>query len=126
MLIRRPESTDATAVTVPGVKGVTMRVMVGRADGAPTFAMRHFTVAPGGHSPRHAHNYEHEVYVVDGRGRVEEDGVFHDLRAGDVVYVAPNVTHQFVNTGNAPFSFLCLVPTSFDCGGGRAEPTPGS
>ena len=105
-----------------GADGVTMRMMVGRDDGAPNFAMRHFTVRPGGHTPRHQHDYEHEVYIVEGRARLEQDGEFEDLRPGDVVYVRPNVTHQFVNTGDTGLQFLCLVPVTFDCG----KPTPGS
>ena len=122
MLVRRAEEMDGKPMEMEGAEGVTMRLMVGRDDGAPNFAMRHFTVASGGHSPRHSHDYEHEVYVVEGRGRVEADGEHRDLRAGDVVFVRPNTTHQFVNTGSEPFTFLCLVPVTFDCG----TPTPGS
>jgi quercetin dioxygenase-like cupin family protein len=113
-------------VAMDGVKDVTMRLMVGRDDGAPTFSMRHFTVEPGGHTPRHEHNYEHEVYVVEGSGRTEYAGEMHDIRAGDVLFVEPNTVHQFVNTGTTPLKFLCLVPARYDCGGGRLEPTPGS
>ncbi len=122
MLIRRAGEVPAQPMDVPGAQGVSMRLLVGRADGAPTFAMRHFSVERGGCTPRHAHDYEHEVFVVGGRGRVEQDGDFADLRAGDVVLVRPNATHQFTNTGEEPFEFLCLVPTTFDCG----RPTPGS
>lgn len=107
---------------VDGVKGVTMRLMVGRADGAPNFSMRHFTVEPGGHTPHHSHDYEHEVFVVDGAGKVEKDGAQHDIAAGDVLFMPPNAVHQFVNTGSKPLKFLCLVPVTFDCG----KPTPGS
>jgi len=105
-----------------GVKGVTMRMMVGRGDGAPNFAMRHFTVEPGGHTPHHRHDYEHEVFIVDGAGRVESDGEFHDIKAGDVLFVKANSVHQFVNQGAQPLEFLCLVPVTFDCG----KTTPGS
>lgn len=122
MLIRRADATSPTPMSVPGAQRVTMRMMVGRADGAPTFAMRHFTVEPGGHTPRHSHDYEHEVYIVDGTARVEQDGQFAELGAGDVVFVRPNATHQFVNTGTSALRFLCLVPVTRDCG----DPTPGS
>ncbi len=105
-----------------GAAGVEMRIMVGRGDGAPNFAMRHFTVRPGGHTPRHSHDYEHEIYVTGGAARLEQDGEFKDLRAGDAAYVRANSTHQFVNSGREPFTFLCLVPVSFDCG----KPTPGT
>jgi quercetin dioxygenase-like cupin family protein len=122
MLIRNAQEVQGKPVEMDGASAVTMRMMVGRADGAPHFAMRHFTVAPGGHTPRHSHDYEHEIYVVEGAGRVEQDGEFRDLKAGDVVYVKANATHQFVNAGPVPFKFLCLVPVTFDCG----RPTPGS
>jgi quercetin dioxygenase-like cupin family protein len=117
---------DGTPVTMAGVKDVSMRLMVGRSDGAPNFAMRHFTVAPDGHTPRHQHNYEHEVYVVAGRGRVEYDGSFHEISAGDVLLIEPNHVHQFVNTGDSPFQFLCFVPLAFDCGADGVQPVPGS
>ena len=126
MLIRRVDEMEGTPVAMEGVKNVSMRLMVGRADGAPTFALRHFTVAPGGHTPHHRHNYEHEVYIVAGSGRAECDGEFHEVRGGDVLLVEPDRVHQFVNTGEEALQFLCLVPIAFDCGGGRMEPTPGS
>ncbi|HRQ74963.1 MAG TPA: cupin domain-containing protein [Phycisphaerales bacterium] len=129
MLIRRAEEMAGTPMQMEGVKGVTMRLMVGRADGAPTFSMRHFTVEPGGHTPHHQHNYEHEVFILEGEGLAEEDGTHYPVRAGDVLFVRPNVLHQFVNTappGGSPLKFLCLVPVSFDCGGGMCQPTPGS
>jgi quercetin dioxygenase-like cupin family protein len=126
MLIRRADDLPGRPMEMDGVKGVTMRVLVGREDGAPNFSLRHFTVEPGGHTPRHQHNYEHEVVVVGGRARVECDGEFHEIEEGDVLFVEPNRVHQFVNTGEEPFRFLCLVPGTFDCGTGERLPTPGS
>jgi quercetin dioxygenase-like cupin family protein len=84
--------------------------VIGEADSAPNFAMRQFEVAPGGHTPRHSHPYEHEVFVLEGEGMVSEKDAEHRLRAGDVVYVKPNEVHQFRNTGSKPLKFLCLIP----------------
>ncbi len=126
MLIRRPEKMPGQPVKMDGVKDVSMRLMVGRDDGAPTFAMRHFTVEPGGHTPRHSHNYEHEVYIVQGRGRVECDGQHYEVSGGDALLIDANKVHQFVNVGEEPMKFLCMVPVLFDCGGGQQERTPGS
>ncbi|MHC4992677.1 MAG: cupin domain-containing protein [Planctomycetota bacterium] len=122
MLIRRADQIDGQPVDMEGVQGVQMRLMVGRADGAPSFSMRHFTVEPGGHTPRHSHDYEHEVFVVEGRGQVEHDGEMRDIAEGDALFIEPNALHQFTNTSDRPLKFLCLVPTEFDCG----TPTPGS
>jgi quercetin dioxygenase-like cupin family protein len=122
MLIRRADEVGPVPVQAGGAVGVTMRLLLGRGDGAPTFAMRHFTVEPGGCTPRHSHDYEHEVLVLGGRARIEQDGEFADLHPGDVVFVRPGTLHQFVNAGDGPLEFLCLVPVTRDCG----EPTPGS
>ncbi len=126
MLIRRADEMEGTKVAMDGAKDVTMRLLMGRADGAPNFAVRCFTVEPGGHSPRHSHNYEHEAFILEGQARVEHDGDFHDVRAGDALLVEPNKIHQFVNSGDVPMSFLCIVPLEFDCGEGKCEAVPGS
>lgn len=126
MLKRRADEMPGQPVEMEGVKDVQMRLMIGRADGARNFSLRHFTVEPGGHTPRHSHNYEHEVFVVEGSGQVEYEGEHHAINAGDVLFVEPNRVHQFVNDSDAPMKFLCLVPGSFDCGAEGMQPTPGS
>lgn len=95
-----------------GAQGCTVRALLGSSDGAPHFSMRHFEVQPGGHTPRHYHNYEHEVYVLEGEGEVWEGDVAHPLHAGDVVLVIPDEVHQFRNTGDRVMKFLCLIPNN--------------
>ena len=120
-IIRNINETPLKPVEMAGVEGAQMAVMVGRADGAPNFALRQFKVAGGGHPPRHSHDYEHEVFVVEGSGTVLLNGAEKPVRAGDVVYVPASHEHQF-KAGAPGLRFLCLVPMSRDCG----EPTPGS
>ncbi len=122
MLIRKTDPATTTPVEMDGVKDTSMQIMVGRADGAPNFAMRHFVVQPGGHTPHHQHDYEHEVYIVEGTAEAECDGETANVSAGDVLYVPANAVHQFRNTSDAPMRFLCLVPVTFDCD----KPVPGS
>jgi quercetin dioxygenase-like cupin family protein len=74
--------------------------------------LRVIEVAPGGHTPDHTHAFEHENYVIEGIGRVQIDGDWHDIRVGDVVFVPPNTQHTYVNAGDVPFKFLCGVPVS--------------
>ena len=121
MLIRNIHTTPTKPVAMDGVKGVKMALMVGRTDGAPNFALRSFEVEPGGHSPRHQHDYEHEVYVVKGAGEVLLEGAYRPIREGDVIYVPADHEHQF-RAGTDGMRFLCLVPMSRNCG----DATPGS
>lgn len=112
MKLKRAELVDNKPVEMEGASGCHVRSLVSESDGAPNFAMRQFEVAPGGHTPRHSHGYEHEVFVLEGRGVVVEGDSEHPLRAGDVVFVAPHDIHQFRNTGESPLKFLCLIPNS--------------
>lgn len=121
MLIRNIDEVQAKPVQMDGVKGVTMAVMVGREDGAPNFALRQFKVEPGGNTPRHSHDYEHEVYVVEGAGTAMLEGEERPIRGGDVLYVPADRLHQF-KAGPQGLRFLCLVPVTRNCG----DPTPGS
>lgn len=125
MLVRRSSEVEAQSMSMAGASGVSMRLLVGRGDAAPHFAMRQFTVDPGGHTPEHHHPYEHEVYVLSGKGVVRGGRTVREIRAGDVVFMPADELHQFKATGAEPLVFLCMVPVTHDCGNGCA-PTPGA
>jgi quercetin dioxygenase-like cupin family protein len=110
MKVNAYQQVPQQPVEMEGSEGCQVRWLLGERDGTPNFAMRQFEVAPGGHTPRHSHPYEHEVFVLEGEGVVYENEQPHPLRAGDVVFVKPDEIHQFRNTGAAPLKFLCLVP----------------
>ncbi len=104
------DQIEATPVDMPGATGCKIRCLIDDSDGAPTFAMRHFEVIPGGHTPLHSHPHEHEVFVLQGSGIVMEGAQEHPLRPGAAVFVPGGVEHQFKNTGTTPLKFLCLIP----------------
>lgn len=112
MKVNHYEEVDSQQVEMEGAVGCQVRWLVGEPDGAPTFAMRQFEVATGGHTPKHSHPYEHEVFVLEGDGVVLEDDVEHPLKTGDVIFVKPDEVHQFRNTGDRPMKFLCMIPIS--------------
>jgi quercetin dioxygenase-like cupin family protein len=122
MIIRSTDPEKCDPLDMEGIKGVSMRVMVGREDGAPNFAMRHFILDPGGFTPHHSHDYEHQVVVLKGRGEAFDAGETREISAGDVILVESDAEHQFRNTGEEPLQFLCLVPLHGRCG----EAVPGS
>lgn len=92
------------------VKGVTGRVVIGRADGAPNFCMRVFELAPEGHTPRHSHPWEHEIFVHAGRGEVWDQGRWEPIAAGQALFIAAEEHHQIRNTAAEPLVFVCLIP----------------
>jgi quercetin dioxygenase-like cupin family protein len=93
--------------------GVSLRWVIDEEnDGAPVYALRVVEVAPGGHTPDHAHPYEHENFVLEGKGRVKINDAWHDVGPGDVIFMPPDVQHTYVNAGDTPFVFLCGIPVS--------------
>jgi mannose-6-phosphate isomerase-like protein (cupin superfamily) len=67
------------------------------AVGAERTGFVHQQIFPGAHqSFGHRHDQAEEVYfVISGSGRVKLDDGVHDLKAHDIVRVAPSVTRAF-------------------------------
>ena len=104
------EAKEDAAVQEEGAVGVKIKWLIDKSVRAPTFAMRHFTVQPGGHTPLHKHDWEHEVYVLEGEGFVRHEDKEYPIRPGDAIFVPPNQIHQFRSTELSHLSFLCMVP----------------
>lgn len=93
--------------------GVRIRKLIDEeSDGAPNYNLRMIEIDPGGNTPEHEHENEHENYILEGRGEVLFEGTYYPVGPGDVVFVPGGSVHQYRNTGEAPFRFLCGVPTS--------------
>jgi quercetin dioxygenase-like cupin family protein len=90
--------------------GVEKRVVIGPKQGAPTFVMRVFELGPGASTPYHAHDWEHEVFVLSGRGVGVTENAEVPLEANDAVFVPPDEKHCFKNAAQDTFRFVCLVP----------------
>jgi quercetin dioxygenase-like cupin family protein len=97
-------------VTEEGAKDVKIKWLIGEKDGAPTFLMRHFTVQPGGFTPFHSHDWEHEVYVLEGDGRVRYEDREEKIAPGDAILIPPNRKHQFQASSGGTLKFLCMIP----------------
>ena len=106
----RESDIEGKPAEVDKAKGVRMKILMSEQDGAPTAVMRVFDVAPGGYTPFHTHDWEHEVYVLQGRGVVREGEKEHALEKGTFVLVEPGEEHQFINRGDDALRFICVVP----------------
>lgn len=102
---------EAKDVDMEGAQNVTIRWLISKADGAPNFAMRLFELGDGGHSPLHRHDWEHEVYILEGEGILVFEGTRTPFKEGYFIFVPPGREHCFVNTGKGRMRFLCIVPS---------------
>jgi len=116
---------DVPLADVPGYVGVTKQVVLGQEDGSDEIVLRYFSVAPGGATPHHRHDFPHLVKIETGRGvAVDADGNEHPLAAGDYAYVGPDEAHNLKNTGDEPFEFICIVPVRGELMGVSCEMPP--
>jgi len=91
----------------PGLVG---RVVIGPGEGAPNFAMRVLEIQPRNSSPYHAHAWEHEIFVLSGRGVIKSAEVEKYLSEGDAILVNPNEQHCLINTGDSLLRYICVSP----------------
>jgi quercetin dioxygenase-like cupin family protein len=92
-------------------KGVRVRPLITEEDGSPNFVMDYFELAPGGFTPLHSHPWEHQVFVMGGRGTVRAGEAERPIGPGSVVLVTSNEEHQFRNPGSDPLEMVCVIPT---------------
>ncbi len=104
------QKVSLEAVEMEEAKNVKVRWLISDKDNAKNFAMRLFEVEPGGYTPYHTHDWEHEVFVLEGEGEVKVDEKVYPIKKDSVVFVEPNQKHSFKNTGDSLLKFLCLIP----------------
>ncbi len=81
------------APSVPCPCGVSTRILTG-ADGAP--ASLHVTSITD--SVRHYHRGTTEVYyILEGLGKIELNGVWHDVAPGTVIWIEAGTRHRVVS-----------------------------
>ena len=94
-------------------KDTTRQVLIGP-EQAPNFAMRKFTIKPGGSMPKHKNSVEHEQYVLSGRARIGIGEQIYEVKKDDTVYIPAGTPHWYECLGEQPFEFICVVPNKED------------
>ncbi len=110
MFIGRIADETLLPVEYEGSKDAHIAVLLDEKKRAPRFAMRLFSVKPGGHTPRHSHWWEHEIFVLEGSGELWINGEWYPLAKGSYGLVEPDEEHQFAASPDEEMRFLCLVP----------------
>jgi quercetin dioxygenase-like cupin family protein len=111
-LVRR--AADVEYESVAAADGLSKGVLVGPDDGAPNFAIRRFTLAPGASVPEHANAVEHEQYVLEGEYVVGIGDAEYEVSAGDSLLIPAGTVHWYRNESEEEGAFLCAVPDGDD------------
>jgi quercetin dioxygenase-like cupin family protein len=89
----------------------TIRWLIAEKEGAPNFAMRVIEIKHKGQKiPLHGHDYEHEIFIIEGQGNVLSPTGPKPVVYGNFAYVPTGEEHGFENTGDQPFRFICVIP----------------
>ena len=107
----------AEPIKMEGANGNTIRWLISEKDHAPNFAMRLIEVVPRGYGALHDHEWEHEIFVLEGEGTISDGEKEYKMEKEKALFVAPGERHQVKNTGSEILKFLCLIPT------GKIKPT---
>ncbi|AUX10856.1 cupin domain-containing protein [Halalkaliarchaeum desulfuricum] len=111
-------AADVTDEPVDAADGLAKGVLIDESDGAPNFAIRRFTLAPGAEVPKHTNEVEHEQYVLEGEYTVGigegADTEKYVVSAGDALLIPAGTVHWYRNDGDEEGAFLCAVPNGDD------------
>ena len=83
--------------------GINAARLINLDDNPPTCTLSYSQIEPGETSSHHIHEWEHEVYIIEGTGTLYCDGKEYPVKAGDAMFIPPNVDHYTLNnagTGN--------------------------
>jgi len=106
-------SNEVEAKNVSAGKDTKIQVLISSQEG-PNFALRKFSMLPGGGMPLHTNTVEHEQYVLRGHARIGIGEEVYEVKTGDVVFIPDGVPHFYENIGLEPFEFLCIIPNKED------------
>ena len=95
---------------VQEVPGLVKREVVCADKGAKNFCMRVFDVKPGSSTPSHEHPWEHEVFVLSGRGVAIGEQGETQIAKDSVVFIPPDEHHCIVNNGSETLRLICVIP----------------
>lgn len=109
MILKEKKNLIKKALDDPQAKNIDFYPVITANDGAPGFAMRLFEIGADGHTPFHAHDWEHEVYIIEGTGFLVEENKKTEIKKSDFLYISPGEKHQF-QAGKTGMKMICVVP----------------
>jgi quercetin dioxygenase-like cupin family protein len=109
MKIKRRDELTKVEIQDNNAKDVNFYPAITAKDGAPNFALRLFEIESNGHTPFHSHNWEHEVYIIEGYGFLKGETEQLKIEKDNFIFVEPQEFHQFI-AGDKGLRMICIVP----------------
>lgn len=88
--------------------GAGIRWLITHRDGAENFSMRLIEVPAGKSTPSHSHDYEHEIFVVEGSMDVNIGERKIPAVKDDFIFIPANIHHSM--DAKERVKIICIVP----------------
>lgn len=88
--------------------GGKIQWLITHRDGAENFSMRLITVPGGASTPNHSHDYEHEIFVLDGEGEAELNSEKIPVGKDTFLFVQGGAMHTI--RAKSDMKMICVVP----------------
>ncbi len=111
----KPEIHFLPFATLPAVKrndAIVNLVIAGPKQGTNNIKTGITRLAPGAVVPRHTHNAEEQVTVLEGKLRMVLGEQSFDCTRYDSTYISAGVPHEFTNIGDEEALVLVIYGTS--------------
>ncbi|QWC00320.1 cupin domain-containing protein [Mycoplasmatota bacterium] len=110
MVVNNINNLKAKKIEHESAQNAYMKVLVSEKEGWDDYVMRVVEVEEGGFTPKHKHPWPHINYVIEGQGSIMMNGKDYPVQSGSYAYVPSNTMHQYKNTSDKIFKFICIVP----------------
>lgn len=80
-----------------------------------SFSLLESLMRPGTEPPYHIHEYEDETfYIIEGHLSVMVDGVVHECRAGETIFLPRGIPHTFRVRSEVARGLIMVTPSGFE------------
>lgn len=110
MAVKKYTELKLDDISSDDVDRTAMTNVIGAPDGWNSHTLRVFRIEPGGHTPRHQHDWEHVNYCISGKAQLRIGDTVTEFGRRDFAFIPPNTQHQFTNPFSDPVEFICIVP----------------
>lgn len=108
-----PQSVVKKASEIVGMDldgGGKIRWLITHRDGAKNFSMRLITLPKEKSTPNHSHDYEHEIFVLEGDGEAQLDDKLIPVGKNSFLFIPGGSQHTI--RAKDDMKLICVVPVN--------------